>query len=81
MPSLIALASHLLPKEVTGLALGILSMLGALGGMGITKLVTRLAGTIGLEKAFLALIALSLAALLYFLATRKTFAAAERHKG
>jgi MFS family permease len=52
MPSLIALASHLLPKEVTGLALGILSMLGALGGMGITKLVTRLAGTIGLEKAF-----------------------------
>lgn len=81
MPSLIALASHLLPKEVTGLALGILSMLGALGGMGITKLVTRLAGTIGLEKAFLALIALSLAALFYFLATRKTFAAAERHKG
>ncbi len=81
MPSLIALASHLLPKEVTGLALGILSMLGALGGMGITKLVTWLAGKIGLDKAFLALIGLSLIALLFFLATRKKFADVERNKG
>jgi len=81
MPSLIALASHLLPKEVTGLALGILSMLGGLGGMGITKLVTGLAGGLGLEKSFLALIGLSLVALLYFLATRKKFAAIENSKG
>ena len=81
MPSLIALASHLLPKEVTGLALGILSMLGGLGGMGITKLVTWLAGRIGLEKAFLALVGLSLIALLFFLATRKKFADAERGRG
>lgn len=81
MPSLIALASHLLPKEVTGLALGILSMLGGLGGMGITKLVTGLAGRLGLEKSFLALIGLSAVALLYFLATRKKFAAVERNKG
>ncbi|MDX9785064.1 MAG: MFS transporter, partial [Spirochaetia bacterium] len=81
MPSLIALASHLLPKEVTGLALGILSMLGGLGGMGITKLVTGLAGRLGLEKSFLALVGLSAVALLYFLATRKKFAAVERNKG
>ncbi len=81
MPTLIALASHLLPKEVTGLALGILSMLGGLGGMGITKLVTWLAGSIGLEKSFLALIGLALVALLYFLATRKKFAEVERNKG
>ncbi len=80
MPSLMALASHLLPKEVTGLALGILSMLGALGGMGITKLVTRLAGSIGLEKAFLAQVFLSLLALVYFLATRKKYKAAESNK-
>jgi hypothetical protein len=56
-------------------------MLGGLGGMGITKLVTRLAGSWGLERSFLALIALSLFALLYFLATRKKFADAERDRG
>jgi MFS family permease len=67
MPSLLALASHMLPKEVTGLALGVLSMFGGLGGMGLMKLVTWMAGYTGLNTAFLAVVFVSLVALIYFL--------------
>ncbi len=77
MPSLLALASHMLPKEVTGLALGIMSMFGGLGGMGITKFVSWIANGVGLNTSFLALIFLSLTALIYFTAMKKKFAAVE----
>jgi len=77
MPSLLALASHMLPKEVTGLALGIMSMCGGIGGMGITKFVSWIANGVGLNTSFLALIFLSLTALIYFTAMKKKFAAVE----
>lgn len=80
MPSLLALASHMLPKEVTGLALGVLSMFGGLGGMGLMKLVTWLAGFTGLNTAFLAVVFVALSALLYFLAIRGRYRVYEEGK-
>jgi len=77
MPSLLALASHMLPKEITGLALGFMSMIGGLGGMALTKLVTWMAGDIGLNLAFLAVVFTALAALAYFVLKLRRFRAAE----
>ena len=77
MPSLLALASHLLPAEVRGSAIGLLAMFGGLGGMALTWFTTWAAGGIGLNLAFLALVLFSFAALVYFLALRPRLSAVE----
>ncbi len=77
MPSLLALASHLLPAEVGGSAIGLLAMCGGLGGMALTWLTTWIAGSIGLNPAFLAVALVAFAALGWFAAARGRFRAAE----
>jgi MFS family permease len=78
MPGFMALASLTLPREISGLALGILAMFGGLGGMALTRVVTWLAGSTGFEGAFLAVILVSAAALVYFVAMKRRFGAAEK---
>ena len=78
MPSLLALASNLLPAEVGGSAFGLLAMFGGLGGMALTWFTTWIAGAIGLNLAFLAVVLVSLLALGFFAAVRSCFRAAER---
>jgi fucose permease len=80
MPSLLALASHMLPAEVTGSAMGLLAMFGGLGGMALTWLTTWIAGAVGLHLAFLAVILVSFLALGYFIALRVRFRSAERQE-
>ena len=81
MPSLLALASHLLPAEVSGSAIGLLSMFGGVGGMALTWLTAWIAGTIGLNLAFLAVILVAFAALGYFALMRSRFQAVEERRG
>ncbi len=78
MPGFLALASLSLPKEVSGLAFGLLSMFGGLGGMVLTRTVTLMAGSAGFNTAFLAVIVVAALALEYFLAMRRRFSAAEK---
>ena len=73
MPGFMALASQTLPKEISGLALGILSMVGGLGGMALTRVATWLAGSMGFEGAFLTVILVAAAALGYFVAMKRRF--------
>ncbi len=80
MPSLLALASHLLPAEVSGSAIGLLAMFGGLGGMALTWFTTWIAGAIGLNFAFLAVVLVSFAALGFFAAVRGRFRAVEAHR-
>ncbi len=78
MPGYLALASLTLPKEVSGLAVGLLSMFGGLGGMVLTRVVTLLAGSIGFDRAFLVVIVVSASALGYLLVMKRRFSAAEK---
>jgi len=78
MPSFLTLASHMLPKEISGLSLGFMSMIGGLGGMALTKLATWIAGSIGLNLAFLVVVFTAMAALGYFTLKLRHFQEAEK---
>lgn len=70
MPSLLALASHLLPAEIGGSALGLLALFSGVGGMALTWLTTWVAEAIGLDLAFLLVVLVAFLALGYFAAVR-----------
>lgn len=79
MPSFLALASLALPKNIAGLALGLFSMFGGLGGMALTRFTTWFAGRLDLDRAFLSLVSVALAAFAFFVFKAKSFAAAEKN--
>ena len=78
MPALLALASAVLPREVRGTALGLVATAAGLGGILIPSLTSWLAGSGGLDRAFLLIIVVSLAVAAGFLPLHGRFLAAER---
>lgn len=73
MPTLLALASSILPTNVRGVSLGFISMAGGLGGMVVTLTVSGLAKYVGFNTSFLLLILLSLISTIYFIKIRHEF--------
>ena len=52
MPSLLALASVILSRQVMGAALGLVATSAGLGGVLLPSFASRLAGSVGLDRAF-----------------------------
>lgn len=67
MPNMLSLASRILPEGVRGAALGVFSMCGGLGGMGVTYATTLLAARMGLESGFRLLVAASAVSIILFI--------------
>ncbi len=74
MPTMLALASRILPEQVRGASLGVFSMFGGLGGMATTYGTALVAAYRGLERGFLLVIAVSGGAMLLFAFFTKRFA-------
>lgn len=77
MPSLLALASVILSRQVMGAALGLVATAAGLGGVLLPSLASRLAGTVGLDRGFLVVVGTAALATVGFALLQGRFLRAE----